>query len=109
MAWVGLKFPRWFNIGSVVHIILLIVSTVAANLIMLNALLDLGEKDLEGKGYWWSVRSEASKQLSNIMGNVCGVGLGTVLPLLQAIYICRHGTDTHAVVFDISDNRVSAC
>ena len=54
-------------------------------------------------------RSEASKQFGNIMGNVCGLGLGTVLPLFQTIYICRHGTDTHAVVCDVSDNRVSAC
>ena len=59
-------------------------------------------------GKWWSVKGEASKLISNIISLVFGVGLGTVLPLLQSIYICRYGTDTHAVICDVSDNRSSA-
>ena len=108
VAWVGLKFPRWFHVGGIVHIILLVVSTVGAVGWALNALLDMGEKNLVGKGLWWSVRNETSKIIGDIIVNWCGVGLGSVLPLLQAIYICRHGTNTHAVVFAVSDNRVSA-
>ena len=51
VAWIGLKFPRWFIVGSIVHIILLIVSTLGANVWALNAFLDMGEKELVGKGY----------------------------------------------------------
>ena len=46
----GLKFPRWFRIGSIVHCILLILGTLVSVVMILNALLDMGEKDFEGKG-----------------------------------------------------------
>ena len=43
-----------------------------------------------------------------VVVNVLGMILGIIIPFFQAVYICRHGTNTHAVVFTISDNRGSA-
>ena len=68
----------------------------------------MGEKDLLGKGLWWSVRNEHSKKAGQILVNVLGMILGIVLPVFQAFYICRSGVNTHAVVVAVSDNRPSA-
>ena len=108
VAWVGLKFPRWFIVGSIVHIVLLVVTTACVAVFALNAMLDMGEKNLVGKGIWWSVRNENSKLFGEIVVNWSSYGLSNVLPLLQVIYICRHGTNTRAAVFAVSDNRRSA-
>ena len=48
VAWVGLKFSRWFRVGSIVHIPLLILVTIAAFVWILNALGDMGEKGGSG-------------------------------------------------------------
>ena len=108
VAWVDLKFPRWFRLASIIHVPILIVVTLAAAIWILNALGDMGEKNLDGKGLMWSVRGEASKMFGQVVVNILGMILGIILPLLQAIYICRHGTNTHAIVFAVSDNRVTA-
>ena len=108
VAWVDLKFPRWFRLASIIHIPFLIVVTLAAAIWIFNALGDMGEKNLDGKGLMWSVRGEASKMFGQVVVNILGMILGFILPLFQAIYICRHGTNTHAIVFAVSDNRVAA-
>ena len=108
VTWVDLEFPRWFRVVSIVHIPLLILTTIAAAVWMFNALGDMGEKGLVGQGLWWSVRNETSIVFGQVVVNILGMILGLILPLCQAIFISRLGTNTHAVVFAVSDNRVAA-
>ena len=87
---------------------LLIIYILGANVWLINALGDMGEKELLGNGLWWSVRNETSKLIGQIVVNILGMILGMVFPIIQAIYICRRGVNTHVVVLAVSDNRVSA-
>ena len=108
VSWTGLKLPRWFSIASVVHAIAYIIDTIFAFVWMVNALGDMGEKSLVGKGLWWSVRSKGSKVSGQIMVNILGNVLGLVLPLIQALFISRNGVNSHALIVAVSDNRVAA-
>jgi len=108
VSWVGLKFPRWFNIASIVHAVSLVVVSIFGTIYILNALGDMGEKGLEGKGLWWSVKSEGSIVLGEVFVNVGGMILDVIIPLIHAAYICRNGVNTHALIVAVSDNRMAA-
>jgi len=107
VAWVDLNFPSWFHIGSIIHIILWFVTDLVTTVLILNAQGDMGI-DMEGKGLWWSVQSEANKLTFDLFGNYLGVVFGIFVPFMQAIYISRRGKNTDALHVTVSDNRVSA-
>ena len=108
VSWIGLKLPRWFRIMSIAHVIPLIINEVAGTIWIMNALGDMGEKNLEGKGLWWSVRTDANLISGQIIVNILGFILHTLFPLFQSLFISRKGANTHALIVDVSDNRVSA-
>ena len=108
VSWVGLKLPRWFHVASILHLVPLVLVKIFGALWIINALGDMGEKNLEGNGLWWSVREEWSKVTGTVIGNISGLVLGIVLPFIQALFICRKGVNSHALVVGVSDNRVSA-
>ena len=105
VSWVDLKLPWWFSIVSVIHAIALVITKVIAFVFILNGLLDMGEKGMEGKGFWWSVRSKWSHIFGHISVTFGGIVLGMIFPLVQCLFICRHGVNTHALVVAVSDNR----
>jgi len=107
VAWVDMNFPSWFLTGSIVHIILYFLTDLVSTVLLLNALGDLGD-NMEGKGLWWSVESEAHKVTFDIFVNYLGSIFGVFLPFIQAIYISRKGMNTDALHITVSDNRVSA-
>jgi len=108
VSWVGLKLPRWFRVVSVVHIPLLIIVKIFGVFWIINAIGDMGEKNLEGKGLWWSVREDWNKVTGTVIGNAGGLLTGIALPFIQAVFICSKGVSSHALVLAVSDNRVSA-
>ena len=65
----------------------------------------MGEKNLVGKGLMWSVKTKASILSGEIIVNGLGTVLGLVVPLIQAIFISRHGVNSHSLVIAIGDNR----
>ena len=108
VSWAGLELPRWFWTASVVHAATLCVASLISLLWIANAIGDMGQKDLVGKGLWWSVQSEASKLSGHVIVNVLGMILGCVLPFVQALFISRNGVNSHALVVKVSDNRMTA-
>lgn len=108
VSWVGLNLPRWFHIASIVHLVPLVFVKIFGAVWIINALGDMGEKNLEGKGLWWSVRNDASKISGTVIGNISGLVMGILFPLLQSLFICRKGVNSHALTIAVSDNRVSA-
>ena len=108
VSWVGLKLPRWFHVASLIHIPVLILVKVFGAFWIINALGDMGEKNLEGKGLWWSVRADWNKVTGTVIGNIGGLLTGIALPFIQALFICRKGVNSHALIVAVSDNRVSA-
>ena len=104
VAWKDLKLPSWFLSVNVIICSILVAVTVAANVIMANALLDMGESNMEGKGYWWNVRNPIAMRVSDAVVNKAGILLGIVYPLIQAIWLSSKGLKNHSLIFTIQDN-----
>jgi hypothetical protein len=107
VSWVELNFPRWFYSGSIIHLGLLTFAQISIIVNMSNALGNMGAR-LEGKGLWWSVQGKASKLVGNILGTYGGFFLQAIVPFAQALYICTRGTNSHALIIVVDDNRESA-
>ena len=99
--------PRWFGTASIVHAVALILVSAYSIIFAINALGDMGEKNLVGKGLMWSVRNKASMISGEVVVNALGTVLGLVIPLFQAFFISWRGVDSHALVISIGDNRKS--
>jgi len=106
VSWVNMNFPRWFHLASIIHAIALAFLNLLANIILINALGNMGAH-LEGKGLWWSVRNDMSKFVSDMTSTYLSNLLGVIFPLFQALYISRKGVKNHAVIVSVSDNRRS--
>ena len=105
VAWVGMGLPKWFIWGSIIMAYVTVVVKIISFFWILNALGDLGAKNLVGKGLWWSVRSQASSIIGWIFVNIGGFVIGIILPMIQAGYICVKGVRSHALFVNVSDNR----
>ena len=106
VAWKGLDLPGWFVRASTVHCVLLCFVTAASNVFIANALGDMGEHDLEGKGLWWDVRNPISVAMVEIVVNLGGLVLGIILPLIQSIWLVRLRTQTDLLVFTLEDKHI---
>ena len=101
VAWVGLALPGWFIKASVAHAILYALVTAVANTMLCNALGDIGHANLEGHGSLWNVNQPISKVLANLFGSFGGALLGTIIPLIQSIWLAsfRKQTHPHSLIF----------
>ena len=110
VAWKDLKVQKYFIAVSWLHLIFQFPTMVISNVVLVNAISDLGPAELQGKGLWWDVHDdETLKLVTNIFGNWASFFLNVLLPLAQSQYLsCISFKDisaTHAVIVTISDNR----
>ena len=109
VAWKDLKYcGTWFVVVSWIHIALQCFGMVLSNMMILNALLDMGN------GLWWSVHdggysySKTLFYMVHIFGkNYVEIFVVLIFPLLQSHFITCHGFQTHCVNFQITDNKES--
>ena len=104
------KLPRYFIEISWLHVILQGITMVISGVVIFNALDDMGIRRLQGKGIWWDVHNDDNlKLVSEIFGNYLSFFLNIIFPMVQSIYLSRKGhqkmSNTHCVIFSISDNR----
>jgi hypothetical protein len=97
----------WFVTVSWIHVALQCIAMVISNTIILNALLDMGPGQLKGKGIWWSVHDPYCLMIANIFGNIGGLVLCIIIPLVQSHILACQGLQTHHVTFRITDNKQS--
>jgi len=105
VSWKNLSIPRWFNTASIVHAVALVITALISFLMILNALADMGEAGMVGRGKWWSVRSKANIVMGNLFVNYVSLVVGIVFPLVHAMFLCRYGVESHALVVAVQDNR----
>ena len=109
VAWKDLKYTgTWFVVVSWIHIAFQCLGMVLSNMMILNALLDIGN------GRWWNVQdrgysySKILYYMSQIFGkNVLEVFVVFIVPLVQSQFLACHGLQTHHVTFQIIDNKDS--
>jgi hypothetical protein len=109
VAWKDLKYGgTWFVVVSWIHIVFQCIGMVISNMMILNALLDVGN------GRWWNVHdrgysySKTLFYLAQIFGkNYIEIFVVFVFPLLQSHLLAGHGFQTHCVNFQITDNKES--
>jgi len=105
VAWTDFRWGKLFVVISWIHVALQCIAMVISNIIMLNALLDMGHGQLKGKGRWWSVHDPYSIWLANIFGNIGGILLNAIILLAQSLVLAGQGFQTHHVTFQITDNK----
>ena len=113
VSWRKLKFPGiirkdCFIAFSWAHVILQCIIMLVSNITIINALGDMGEANLVGKGLWWNVHSDHSMNtFSDIFTNKASFFLNILYPLMQSQYLGYRGAqniaDTHAVVISIKN------
>jgi hypothetical protein len=109
VAWKDLKYAgTWFVVISWIHVALQCMAMLIPNMMMLNALLDVG------KGRWWNVHdhgysySKPLYYLAEIFGkSYTEIFLVFIFPLFQSHLLACHGFRTHCVTFQITDNKES--
>ena len=113
VSWRKLKFPGFirkdcFIAFSWAHVVLQCITMLVSNITIINALGDMGEANLVGKGLWWSVHSDHSMNtFSDIFTNKASFFLNILYPLMQSQYLSYRGAqniaDTHAVIISIKN------
>ena len=58
VGWVDLELPKMFVVLSWLHVVLQFIVMMISNVLVVNALGDMGREKLEGKGLWWDVHNE---------------------------------------------------
>jgi hypothetical protein len=109
VAWKDLKYGgTWFVVISWIHIAFQFMGMLIPNMMMINALLDIGN------GRWWNVHdngysySKTVYYLSDIFGKyITEILVVFVFPLFQCQFLACHGFQTHCVTFQITDNKES--
>ena len=96
---------------SWVHVFLQWVVMIVSQILIINALADMGPSNLKGKGLWWDVRGPGLLTLWEVTTNKGSFILGCILPLIQSVYLASRSitsvSETHTVNFFITDNRKS--
>ena len=105
VAWTDFRWGKLFVVVSWIHVTFQCFSMLISNLLVLNALLDMGPEQLKGKGRWWSVHDPYNTWLSDVFVNWCGFILNSVIPLAQSHILACQGFHTHHVTFQITDNK----
>ena len=114
VAWKEMDFSpcckkKWFVLFCWIHAILQFITMVVSNIMILNALGDMGESGLLGKGLRWNVHDPTSKAITDAFANRAAFVLNFIIPLLQSQYLFTKGfrdiSKTHTISFYISDNQ----
>ena len=84
---------------------------VISNVMILNALGDMGTKGLIGKGLRWNVHDQLSKSIADVFANRAAFVLNFIIPMIQSQYLFTKGfkdiSKTHTICLYISDNQKS--
>ena len=105
VAWKDLRCGKLFVVVSWIHVALQCIAMVISSAIVLNALLDMGQGQLKGKGRWWSVHDPYSIWVANIFTNIGGMLLNIIIPLIQSHVLACQGFQAHHVTCQITDNK----
>ena len=113
VSWKKLKFPGCITKDCFIafgwaHVILQCICMIVSNITIINALGDMGEANLAGKGLWWSVHTDQSMNtFSDIFTNKASFFLNILYPLAQSQYLGYRGAQniasTHAVIISIKN------
>ena len=116
VAWKNINFApyctkKWFIKFSWIHVILQFITMVISNVMILNALGDMGTKGLIGKGLRWNVHEPLSKSIADVFANRAAFVLNFIIPMIQSQYLFTKGfkdiSKTHTICLYISDNQKS--
>ena len=81
---------------------------IVSYITIINALGDMGEDNLNGKGHWWCVHSDQSMNtFSDIFTNKASFFLNTLYSLIQSQYLTYSGaqniSNIRAVIISIKN------
>ena len=114
VSWNCLNFSkcfnkRWFVALSWIHVFFQFIDMIVSNIMIINALGDMGAEGLIGKGLQWDVHKQSSKTIMNVFANWAAFFLNFIVPWAQSQYLFTRGrndiSNTHTISFYISDNQ----
>ena len=105
VAWKDFRWVKLFVVVSWIHFVFQCFAILLSITLVLNALLDMGPQQLEGRGHWWDVHHPYNIWLCDVFINVGGMILNIIIPLAQSHVLACQGFQTHHVTFQITDNK----
>ena len=105
VAWSDFQLTKYVVVISWCHVILQFVVCLISSVVILNALGDMGQEKLEGKGLWWDVRGDSFILIGDIFANHLSFILNILFPLIQSQYLSCKRFKTHSLIITITDNK----